>query len=203
MAIPYSGLVALPFWCFNPATRIGSPAMRVGIAISQTFGIIIFTPLRTIDMDTFKTTFAFGLIALLVSLSTATAEIPKKTQEGLKKAAPEKLEIEVTKVSKKRRLTGSIDLEVEARVIRVEGSETGLKPKDTVVIRYWIHNPNKPAPSHSGPIEIKKGKKYKAYLGPPTDDLKRMIDKSRKVYFPRAASGSFVLVPASDAKTKE
>ena len=37
MATPHSGLVALPFWWFNPVTRIGTPAMRVGITISQTF----------------------------------------------------------------------------------------------------------------------------------------------------------------------
>ena len=137
-----------------------------------------------------------GFCAMLGAGSVANAEIPIKTQRALQDRAPEKLQIEIQKLKKKRKLGGGFNFEVVAKVIAVEKSDSGLKTGESLKIRYWLHNPRKPMPSGSYPIEVQKGLRYKAYLGPASAAYRALDDEEEKIYFPTAASGSFHQVPA-------
>ena len=139
--------------------------------------------------------------AFLAAGSIANAAIPVTYERALQSGSPEKLLIEAQSVQKKRNLTGSVDLEVKAKVIAVEKSATGLKEGDSLTIRYWIPDPGMPLPAGAWPIEIEKGKTYTAYLGPPSGAYRRLDDKEKKIYFPAAVSGSFHVssqIPAAD-----
>ena len=132
-----------------------------------------------------------AIVVLLITTKVTVAEIPRKTAAALQNRSAEKLLIEAQTVEKKSNGAGGFDLEINARVLDVEKSETELTKGDSLTIRYWIHDPNKPIPSGSYPIEIEKGKTYRAYLGPPARAYRHLDDKERTIYFPTAASGSF------------
>lgn len=144
-----------------------------------------------------------AISALLAAGSIATAEIPIKTQRALQDKAPEKLQIEILNVQKKRKPWGGIDLEIDGKVILVEASETKLKAGERLTIRYWLHDPEKPVPSGSCPIEVEKGKKYKAYLGPPSEAHRDLAERKAKIYFPSAASGSFEQLSAGPPRHRK
>lgn len=137
--------------------------------------------------------------AMLGAGSVANAEISFETQRALQDRAPEKLQIEIQELKKKRKLGGGFNFEVVAKVLAVEKSDSGLKTGESLKIHYWLHNPRKPVPSGSYPIEVQKGMRYKAYLGPASAAYRALDDEEETIYFPTAASGSFhqVSVPTS------
>ena len=65
----------------------------------------------------------------------------------------------------------------------VDRSQAGLKKGDVVKIRYSYPNLAKVRVAGSWPSEVRKGKRYKAWL--------RVVDKERKRFHSTAASGSF------------
>ena len=102
------------------------------------------------------------------------------------------------KVSEKKSVLGNynqLHFEVEAKVIGVELTYTGLKVGDRLLIQYKKYDDDKPAPSGSYPITVKEGQMYKAYLRIKKEDENTAEAKGLIVYSPQAARGSFVLLP--------
>jgi len=91
-----------------------------------------------------------------------------------------------------------LHFEVEAKVIGVERTHTGLKVGDHLLIQYKKYDDDKPAPSGSYPITVKEGQVYKAYLRIKKEDENAAEVEGLVVYSPQAARGSFVLMPAQN-----
>lgn len=106
----------------------------------------------------------------------------------LQDRSPEHLLIKVADVAKKRSLSGTINLNVSAKVLEVEKSATRPKKGNDLTIRYWLHDPAEPLPPGSYPIELQKGMVYRDYL----------FKAGKQNYSPKAASGSFVPVLHSE-----
>ena len=141
------------------------------------------------------------LIFITSITSFISAEISNSMMHALQNKAPEKLEIKVMKVSEKKSTLGTynqLHFEVEAKVIGVERTHTGLKVGDRLLIQYKKYDDDKPVPSGSYPITVKEGQMYKAYLGMKKEDENTVEAKGPVVYSPQAARGSFVLMPAQN-----
>ena len=143
-------------------------------------------------------TLTMTLVFLTSITSFISAEISNSMMQALQNKAPEKLEIKVMKVSEEKSVLGNynqLHFEVEAKVIGVERTHTGLKVGDRLLIQYKKYDDDKPVPSGSYPITVKEGQMYKAYLGMKKEDENTVEAKGPVVYSPQAARGSFVLLP--------
>lgn len=110
------------------------------------------------------------------------------------------------KVSEEKSVLGNynqLHFEVEAKVIGVERTHTGLKVGDRLLIQYKKYDDDKPVPSGSYPITVKEGQMYKAYLGMKKEDENTVEAKGPVVYSPQAARGSFVLLPAQNQNAEK
>jgi hypothetical protein len=129
------------------------------------------------------------MIRAVLFLATAAlfAELSPQEYRLLQLAAPEQLEIEVDKV---RASAGGGLVGIDATVVRVNKSASGLKPGKSIRI-YYHYDPNpKPAPGLDPMPLLELRKRYPAYLA-----------KNAKGNFePVARSRSFAPVPASAGK---
>ena len=145
------------------------------------------------------------LIIITSITSFISAEISNSMMHALQNKAPEKLEIKVMKVSEKKSTLGTynqLHFEVEAKVIGVELTHASLKVGDRLRIQYKKYDGDKPVPSGSYPITVKEGQMYKAYLGMKKEDENATVAKGPVIYSPKAARGSFVLIPAQNQNAK-
>src|SRR5580692_11370075 len=104
------------------------------------------------------------LVTVFVVLSFAAsvhAELPPGAYNTLRIDAEEAVTIEVTSV-KIALMGGDKSLTVEAKVLGVERSKSGLKKGDSVTIRYDI--PAKPPIGPAPPPVLEKDSVYPAFL---------------------------------------
>lgn len=97
-----------------------------------------------------------------------SAELPPEVYEEMQGKASEALKIRVNKVSSER--LGLLDFSgdrrqtVEATVISVTRTRSGLKAGDVIVIRYIARNPDEKMAGPSPIPRLKEGKEYPAWL---------------------------------------
>lgn len=98
-------------------------------------------------------------LGVFFSLATAHAELPPQVYEGLQKASPEALTIEVVTVNAE-----GASIAVSAKIVLVERSKSDLKPGDQIRIHYEVVQRLEPIAGPSQPIIVKAGRRYRAYL---------------------------------------
>lgn len=96
------------------------------------------------------------------------AELPPEVYEEMQRKSPEVMKIHVNKVESER--LGLLDFSgdrrqaVEATVISVTRTGSGLKAGDAIVIRYIARNPDEEMARPSPIPQLKEGKEYPAWL---------------------------------------
>ncbi len=125
-------------------------------------------------------------VALVASCLAASGAIPIETEREFQAKAPEKLEIEVTKVRRLPLVGGvaTIRITAEARVTAVTESATGLEVDDVIEIRYEV--PAVPIPG-APPSVVRRDRSYAAYLRVADAE----VDEGGRRYQPAAHSGTF------------
>jgi len=122
------------------------------------------------------------LISILFTLNLH-AELPPYVYEDLQKNAPEALIIVVNKVKTSSSLFSDTKVTVEAKVLRVFHSQSGLKKGDIITIFYTTvtSRPRGWVGPSSLPV-LKEKQKYKAFL---------RKDERNNYYHPDARGQSF------------
>lgn len=102
----------------------------------------------------------FAFFGILFTMFTANAVMPPHVYKEMQKKSPEVLTIEAVTV----KLEGA-SITVEAKIITVERSRSGLKLGDQIRIHYQTWQEGEPiATGSSWPIRLKKGNRYRSYL---------------------------------------
>jgi hypothetical protein len=120
---------------------------------------------------------------------TAQAEPPPSVYQKTQKNAPEYLRIKVTGLKTNEKQKGnvkSVHIVVEAKVVRVERSKSGLKQGGVIRIIYVRTIRKKPFVGPSQVPILEKGKEYPAFL----------VRQEGKTYAPAARGKPFQVVPA-------
>src|SRR5438105_2443515 len=113
-----------------------------------------------------------GILLSLVLISPLRAEMSPEVYKKWQHDAPEALVIKVLSVKKtetKESRGTLIDVTVTARVQEVERSQAGLKPGDTITIRYERIEYTQPIAGPSQPPILGEGKEYPAFLAKEKD----------------------------------
>lgn len=123
---------------------------------------------------------AAAALALAVPAITtdSSAAIPRETELALQAKAPERLHIEIVKVSKRRKAS-TFNVTATAKVLKVERTGSAVAVGSEIKLSY--STPAVPIPS-APPGLIEKGAKYSAFL--------KKIEGS-EYYRDAAASGTF------------
>lgn len=112
---------------------------------------------------------AFLTTLPLLALTTVRAEIAPDGYRKLQAEAPEALVIEVKEVSTKwsMNLEGkTTEVTAQAKVRTVRRSAAGLKPEQSIVIRYTVFDRIVPMPGPRQPAVLREGSVIPAYLRP-------------------------------------
>jgi hypothetical protein len=135
---------------------------------------------------------AAGVVLAILAVPVR-AELALRVYREMQKKAPEFLQIKVTGVktetTKKEALT-IVHVAVEAKVVKVERSETGLKKGDAIRIVYIRTIRKRPIIGPSQVPLVTKGEEYPAFL-------KR---RDGKTYAPAAGGKTFRVMPAEGKK---
>jgi hypothetical protein len=131
---------------------------------------------------TFSLTAAVVSLLLTVLTPGAQAELAPQVYKDMQSRAPEFLEIQVLSVTTAA-ASDEIRVDVEARVIDVRRSKSGLKAGDVIRIEYTRTTKLLAGPSPA-PV-LQKGKKYPAFLS-------QAVTKND--YRPAALGRSFELI---------
>jgi hypothetical protein len=125
-------------------------------------------------------------LAALVGIGTAVrAELPPGSYDSLRVSAPEAVVIEVVAVTRRPGTQGATTVTLQAKVLTVERSNTGLKKGDVVSIRYLQIAQNGFVGPRPVPL-LEKGAVYPAFL---------RKEPQSKMYEPAAYGESFRLTP--------
>ncbi len=100
-----------------------------------------------------------SILTAFLSVYSTRAEMAPEVYERFKKESAEAVTIEAVTVT----TTGST-ITVEANILSVERSKSGLKPGDAIRISYQVIRHTEPIIGASQPIVLDKGKRYLAYL---------------------------------------
>jgi hypothetical protein len=120
-------------------------------------------------------------------LPIAKAELPPGSYDKLRKGAGEMLVIEIMTVQQKAISGNKIEVTLQAKILRVEQSRTGLKPGVQMVISYSEFDPKANRPAGARPVPIlERGGVYPAFLNRANNG---------KSYEPAAYGESFRMMP--------
>jgi hypothetical protein len=121
-------------------------------------------------------------------LPVAKAELPPGSYDKLREGATEILVIEIMAVQQKVIPGNKVEVTLQAKVLGVEQSRTGLKPGAQMVISYTEFDPkakNRPPGARPVPI-LERGSIYPAFLNRASNG---------KSYEPAAYGESFRMMP--------
>jgi hypothetical protein len=124
---------------------------------------------------------------LLPTLSPAArAELPPGSYDKLRVSATEKLILQVSSVKQTALPNNRIEVTLEAKILTVEQSQTGLQPGSTIVIIYTTFAPNASRPPGARPVPLlMQGGIYPAFLN----------RNGNTAYQPAAYGESFRITP--------
>jgi hypothetical protein len=115
----------------------------------------------------------------------ARAELPRREYNRLQREAPEELRIAVLKVheapGESRR--GAFDIDVEARVLRVNRTAVRVHDGEVIHIIYRVHRRERAVPGPGEPQPPEEGQEYPAWLA--------KVEGERRAFQPAAGVYSF------------
>jgi hypothetical protein len=116
------------------------------------------------------------------------AELPRREYYRLQREAPEEVRIAVLEVNEapdgeSRRERGTFDIDVEARVLRVNRTAVRVHDGEVIHIIYRLHRRERAVPGPGEPQPPEQGQEYPAWLA--------KVEGERRAFQPAAGVYSF------------